>query len=145
MTDALLPALFLISVFYIIYRFYHWQKYLPQKQEQLYYKNLCESIHVLDGMAKELETLEEIITDLSICNTDAVKGVRIIVPNLIGQDNEYTVLTDGESFSSEQLLAIAYSEREYKQQQIVKAISDLNSGGVVTRLQQPEGEESDGE
>lgn len=141
MKEIFLPILFLTSVFYLIYKLHRWQAHIPVKQERLYINNLCESIHALDDKAKELETLEEIITDLSICNADAVKGVRIIVPTIIGQDNSYTVLVDGDNFSSKQLLEIACSEREQKLQEIRKAITTLNSGGTITRFYQPESDE----
>lgn len=132
MNDELLPVIALIVIVYASYKFYRWQAQLPQRSEDIYYNNVSRSVHTLSAMVDELEQLEQIITDLQTCDSDSLKGVRLSVSSIIGQDNEYTILTDGQDYSGEQLLAIAFSERERKREQIGKAITELYNSGIVS-------------
>lgn len=141
--QEIFPAIALLGVIYASYRFYKWLQAQPQRRDDLYYKNACNSIHALEEMVEELEALDEIITDLHTCNHKYLKGVRLSVPSALGHDNEYTILADGQGYSSRQLLAIAYSERAEKRDRLRRAITELYSKGIVTRYYYLEEEEDE--
>ena len=143
--QEIFPAIALLGVIYASYRFYKWLQAQPQRREDLYYKNACNGVHALEEMVEQLEALDEIITDLNTCNSQYLKGVRLSVPSALGHNNEYTILADGQGYSSRQLLAIAYSEREEKWEKLKAAITELYTKGVVTRYYYLEEEEDEEE
>lgn len=132
MNDEFVPVVALAGAAYAVYRFYRWQKSLPQRSEDIYWLNVRKSVRTLSAMVDELEQLEEIITDLHTCDSDNLKGITLSVPSFVGKNNEYTILTDGQDFSGESLLSIAYTERERKREQIGQAIGELYSKGIVS-------------
>lgn len=130
MQEQVLSALSLIVVIYAVYRFRKWLRTLSQREYNANYNEISRGVHTLEVIANELDELDEIITDLQTCNDKALKGVRISVPSAL-RCNEYTVLTNGKDYSSRQLLAIAYSERDRKREMLQQAIADLYSSGRV--------------
>lgn len=130
MKEQLLPALFLITAFYGVYRFHKWQQSLPQARECRNYNSIYAGVHAIEEITEQIEALEEIITDLNTCNSEAMKSIKLSVPSAL-KCNEYTILSDGSDFSSKQLLAIAHSERDRKREMLIKAIAELHNNGEI--------------
>lgn len=123
--EQILPLFILITTVYTAYRFHNWLQALPKEEEVKDYIRIYDRVHTLEEITKQIETLEEIITDLNACSSEAMKGIKLSVPSAL-KCNEYTVLTNGSDCSAEQLLNLAYSERRRKREELLQAIPELS-------------------
>lgn len=129
--EQLLPALSLLAAFYAVYRFYKWQRGLPEQRAAQNYNELCSGVHTVEQIALQIEELEEIITDLHASSNEALKGVTLSMPAAL-KKREYMFLTNGSDYSAKQLLNLAYSERDRKRELLTRAIADLHNSGKLS-------------
>lgn len=130
--NTILSIIVLSAIVFGFIKLYHiYVSPTQNSYDDIYFNNVCNSVHKLTEMVEQLEQLEEIITDIQTCSSKNLKGVRIIVPSILGKENEHDMVIDGQDMTSKQLLAITLSERKKLRTSLRNAISELYRNGVT--------------
>lgn len=122
----------LVALVYGIVKLYQFSNRINKRSNaDIYFRNVCDGVHQLSELVEQLEQLEEMITDIESSSNKNLKGVRIIVPSLLGKNNEHQMLINGKDMTSKQLLSITYAEREKLRTSLTNSIEDLYRYGVT--------------
>lgn len=93
-----------------LYRLYN--RYKLSDDSDIEFETIKERIDYLNSLIQQLQTIEEMITDIESCEPDELeKPVRCEWTNVVGERFAYDLWIDGENIISKEMLKIAYSER----------------------------------
>ena len=109
--EIILCLVYCSAVIYGVYKLYiHY--YRTEENGDIEFQNISEQIEHLNELREQLQTIEEMITDVSICSPDEhEKVISCEWINSLGNKFKYDLWADGKNSTSEELLKIAYSER----------------------------------
>ena len=87
---------------------------------------LQKEVQYLHDRMQELEQLDNMIIDLRLCRpSEAIKAFRVEWCSASGAERGIQLMADGQNTSSQHLLALAESQREEKNREIIQRIYDL--------------------
>lgn len=132
-------CLIILAYLYCFYRLFksvcstHSEDTNPEQEEtDLYFEQLIASVHTLEQLTHDLENIENIITNIEMCDTEHLTNVQINVPSVVGGNSrKYGLLLDGSDFNSRQLLLIAYEERSKLRSTLLDEIENIYRDGVT--------------
>lgn len=102
-----------------------------------YHKNDIEYIrkvrgaHELEQLARQLDELDEILTQIELARYHHLKGVTITLPDAIAGDHGHTLLINGHDNNTRALAALVLGEREQLRELLDKKIQKLAADGTT--------------
>ena len=115
-----------LGYFIIRYR----KKHQYQKSE-MYFLSLCESVKKMNALTEQLHSIENMISDIEICNADHVKSVRIEIPDSLSRNASHEMLINGNDISSQYLLQLALAERERLRSSLLNEVEKISRSAVT--------------
>lgn len=89
--------------------------------------SVSEAIEEMNRTKEQLSSIEEMITDITICSPDDHnKYIRCEWANTLGECFKYDLFIDGNGTVSDELLKIAYAERSRLRTLLRQQIRNLN-------------------
>lgn len=124
--ETILVITYCSAVIYILYKIYN-RYYRSDEDSDIEFQNISEQIEHLNELREQLQTIEEMITDVSICSPDEhEKVISCEWMNSLGNKLKYDLWVDGKNSTSEELLKIAYSERRRLRTSLKSEIKKLS-------------------
>lgn len=124
--ETILVITYCSTVIYILYKIYN-RYYRSDENSDIEFQSISEQIEHLNELREQLQTIEEMITDVSICSPDEhEKVISCEWMNSIGNKLKYDLWVDGKNSTSEELLKIAYSERRRLRTSLKSEIKKLS-------------------
>ena len=109
--DIIICFLYCTAIIYGLYRIHNHNK-RSEENGDIDFQHISDQIEYLSELREKLSTIEEMITDVSICSPDEhEKIISCEWINGVGDKFRYDLWVDGNDSTSEELLKIAYSER----------------------------------
>lgn len=100
-------------------------------KNDIYFINMCNSIHELNERANQAEELDRMIQDIESCSKNLLKSIRIELPESLSNKKSGTAfLIDGKDQNSKYLLSIAYSERDRLRSSLQNDLANVLRSGV---------------
>ncbi|MCM1008299.1 MAG: hypothetical protein NC485_10285 [Ruminococcus flavefaciens] len=94
---------------------------------RLEFECISEQIERLNNLREQLQTVEKMITDISVCSPDEhEKVISCEWLNSFGEKQRYDLWIDGKNNNSNELLKIAYSERKRLRSSLLSEIKNLS-------------------
>ena len=93
------------------------------------YFRIYSGVHDLEQITQQLEQLEEIQTSIELAKFHRLKGVTIQLPDSLGQDNDHTLLINGQN--SKVLMQLVLAERDRLRNTLLKKIHELDRNGTT--------------
>ena len=124
--ETILVITYCSAVIYILYKIYN-RYYRSDENSDIEFQSISEQIEHLNELREQLQTIEEMITDVSICSPDEhEKVISCEWMNSLGNKLKYDLWVDGKNSTSEELLKIAYSERRRLRTSLKSEIKKLS-------------------
>lgn len=109
--EIFLCLIYCSVVIYGLYKIYN-RYYHSDENSDIEFQSISEQIEHLNDLREQLQTVEEMITDISICSPDEhEKVISCEWMSSRGDKLRYDLWINGKNSTSEDLLKIAYSER----------------------------------
>lgn len=109
--EIILCLVYCSTVIYGLYKLYI-RYHCSEADGDIEFQSISEQIEHLNELREKLQTVEEMITDVSICSPDEhEKVISCEWMNSLGDKLRYDLWVDGKNGTSEELLKIAYAER----------------------------------
>ncbi len=117
--------LYLVLAVYGFYKLY--SRYNLNDDTEIEFDTVNERIDYLNQLKQQLQSIEEMITDIESCQPDELEKVfRCEWSGAVGERFAYDLWVDGESHISKELLKIAYSERQRLRASLKAEIRNLS-------------------
>jgi len=124
--EIIISIAWLAFLIYILYRFCH-KFNISDDNGRIEFDCISERIERLNNIRERLQTVEEMITDITVCSPDEhEKVISREWLNGVGEKQKYDLWIDGKNNNSNELLKIAYSERKRLRSSLLSEIKDLS-------------------
>ncbi len=124
--EIMLCLIYYSVVIYGLYKIYN-RYYRSDENSDIEFQSISEQIEHLNDLREQLQTVEEMITDISICSPDEhEKVISCEWMNSRGNKLRYDLWINGKNSTSEDLLKIAYSERRRLRTSLKSEIKKLS-------------------
>ena len=135
---TILAIIFIILLLWIIFRIYSLPHSPPETITKLSdYQQVKEQIELLNATISNIDSLNNLLIDISVCDADALKSVCISVPDSLSRDSKHSIIIDGSDDNSQMLKTIARSEKQRLTDSLLDQIEELHSmivcNGNVTK------------
>lgn len=126
--EIILCLIYCFVVIYGLYKIYNrYYRYCSDENSDIEFQSISEQIEYLNDLREQLQTVEEMITDISICSPDEhEKVISCEWMNSRGNKLRYDLWINGKNSTSEDLLKIAYSERRRLRTSLKSEIKKLS-------------------
>lgn len=106
----------IVILFYIVLIAYAVKRICNTKNnenEDINFFSVSEKIEYLNELKQQLDSVEQLITDIELCSPEIrEKVIKLEWITSAGEKKEYSLWIDGTSQTTEELLKIAYIERQ---------------------------------
>ncbi|MDE6093007.1 MAG: hypothetical protein K2G14_07930, partial [Ruminococcus sp.] len=111
-----MSVIFYGLILYAFVKFCQWRNSLPDTKEDITgdieFLSVTEQLDKVNGIRDRLQTIENIITDVTVCRPDeCIKYITVSCPTVTGE-REYNFMVNGENATTEKILALLYDERK---------------------------------
>ncbi len=124
--EIIISIAWLAFLIYILYKF-RTKLNSTDDNGRIEFNCVSERIERLNNIRERLQTVEEMITDITVCSPDEhEKVISCEWMNGVGKKQRYDLWIDGKNNNSNELLKIAYSERKRLRSSLLSEIKDLS-------------------
>lgn len=124
--EIIISIAWLAFLIYILYKFQH-KLNNSNDNGRIEFDYISERIERLNNIREQLQTVEEMITDITVCSPDEhEKVISCEWLNGVGEKQKYDLWIDGKNNNSNELLKIAFSERKRLRSSMLSEIKNLS-------------------
>lgn len=100
-----------------------------QTEEQQYtindFQSIKQQIQALQQTTDRIDSLNNLIIDISICNSDSLKNITISCPDSVSNDSTHSFIINGTDSNSRLLQGLAEEEKQQLVNHLLKQIQNL--------------------